>query len=53
MTIYEHGRKARSEGCFRVLADPESAEELAEFLRGWDDQDRELKQPAPRTPDNS
>ncbi len=41
-TTYEHGRRARRDGRFRVLCNYQSTAELNEWLRGWDDMDREL-----------
>ncbi len=40
---FESGRRARRAGCFRVLANPESADQLREWLRGWDSADAEIK----------
>lgn len=36
-TTYECGYNARLQGCFRVLCNYESEEELREWQRGWDD----------------
>lgn len=46
---YEHGRRARRDGCYRVLCCPDSDAQLAEWLRGWDDADRELAGEPPET----
>jgi hypothetical protein len=39
-SAYEYGYDARVRGCFRVLANPASREQLLEWQRGWDDADR-------------
>lgn len=49
-TTYEHGRLARSRGCYRVLANPDNEEQRQEWLRGWDDMDAEIRKDATSEP---
>jgi len=43
LTAFFHGYNARSYGCYRILCCPESAEQEAEWKRGWDARDAELR----------
>lgn len=40
---YEHGRRARRDDCYRVLCCPEGGEQLAAWLRGWDDENLDIR----------
>lgn len=40
---YLKGRKARRRGAYRALGNPESEQELEDWLRGWDDEDSEIR----------
>jgi len=40
---YRRGRMARARGSFRVLANPADDQERDDWLRGWDDEDSEIR----------
>lgn len=43
LTTFWHGYQARSHGCYRVLCCQQSPVQEAEWKRGWDARDRELR----------
>lgn len=40
---YQHGRTARRCGKYRLLANPLNEKEEEDWLRGWDDEDSEIR----------
>jgi len=41
--VYRAGRLARQRGCYRLLFNPASDQERDEWLRGWDDEDSDIR----------